>query len=379
MQKRIYLVVVALKIALKKFVEYTCPPDSLIFFTRNEDGINGILNVLDDKVAQGCNKIKRLMLTRHGSPGRHGDVLNRNNVGGLKPYSCLMADNPIVDLTGCNAGKGCSGKLFMQRTAEALFHNTKGTVISPNQTVAVIFPGDDSGRIHRKRERLFGLDHDIEKHSKGDVYTEQSFGYNSLTYTPSSPPQATWEKLDDGGNYKDTIMESLIDSKPDEYATLKDACIGEITKLANAIDNETKAHKDRKTCKPLLECDPPPYRGTTIMARSTANSLRRSNYWFSKAANYYDSLLTIKYKLKRCDCVYGIELGTEFGCSRYAQRPNGCYNCAGHNGRSCVRCKLLAVILTTIFCLLLVDNRELQIAGNKDKGCVNTTKGDLKC
>ena len=221
---------------------YSCPPDSLVYFTRD---INKIMEGLDD-VAERCVKIKRLYLSGHGLPGLLGNGLNKSNINQLRGYSCLMADNPIVDLTGCNTGRKCAGKFFMQKTAEALFHNTKGTVIAPNVNFYMVEGvGVDKMGIFR---------------NPGESYTESPFGYNSLTYRPPPPrpPQTTWEQLDNRTNYQDTIMAGLAESRSDEHTSLKEVCVDTIESLIEDIRKVENHYKKEKICQPLLECAEPP-------------------------------------------------------------------------------------------------------------------------
>ena len=272
---------------------YNCPNqegvDTLTYFVAEEDqdDVNGILEQLSD-VAQRCTKIKRLYLSGHGVPGSLANGLNRDNVNHLSDYSCLMADNPIVDLAGCSAGKGCSGKLFMQKTAEALFHNTTGTVIAPN--VDTWF--------------TTGI----------GSFTDEHLAYNSLTFTPPppSPPQATWKKI---GNrerisYQKGIMEGIIqEEQPDEHATIEDQCIDDMSEMVDLIHSNEELHRSRGTCEPLIGCPRQPYAGIISSSkrhiRSLENTRFRNRYthrsFLNLVANNYDNLKRIDEKLFQCD------------------------------------------------------------------------------
>ena len=272
---------------------YTCPNqegvDTLTYFIAedDQDDINGILKKLDE-VAQRCTKIKRLYLSGHGAPGALANGLNRNNVSRLEPYSCLMADDPIVDLAGCSAGKGCSGKLFMQKAAEALFHNTTGTVIAPNV------------------DTLFRVEL--------GAYTEERLAYNSLTFTPPppEPPPSTWKKI---GNrerisYQQGIMEGIIqEQQQDEHATIEDQCIDDMSKMINQVHSNEELHRSEETCEPLIECSRQPYTSVTSSARRKISFLENSRsrdrytrrYFLNSVADNYDNLKRINRKLVQCD------------------------------------------------------------------------------
>ena len=283
---------------------YSCPPDSLVYFTRD---INKIMEGLDD-VAERCVKIKRLYFSGHGFPGHLANGLNKSNINQLRDYSCLMADNPIVDLTGCNTGRKCAGKFFMQKTAEALFHNTKGTVIAPNVNFYMAEGvGFDKMGIFRNR---------------GESYTESPFGYNSLTYRPPPPrpPQTTWEQLDNRTNYQDTIMAGLAESRSDEHTSLKEACVDTIESLIEDIRKIEDHYKKEKICQPLLECADPPYNAILSRAEKAAGVLERSRpsnsaIQLELSTNFHYALKEIHERLLSCD----------YQCDRYRSRYRNRY------------------------------------------------------
>ena len=278
---------------------YSCPPDSLVYFTKD---INEILTGLDD-VAERCVKIKRLYLSGHGVPGSLNNGLNKGNIGQLRDHSCLMADNPIVDLAGCNAGRGCSGKFFMQKAAEALFHNTEGTVIAPNVTTYIVEgSGIDEMNISRKL---------------GENYAKVPFGYNALTYRPPPPEplQTTWENLDNRTNYQDTVMAGLAESTPDEHATLREACVDTVESLIEDIREVENLYRSEGICKPLLECANSPYDAMLSQAEKAAKTLERSRpsnlgIHLKLSTNYHYGLKEIHERLLGCD----------YQCDRYRDR-----------------------------------------------------------
>ena len=277
---------------------YVCPEDSLTYFIEDKTNINGILNALNNVAGEHCTKIKRLYLSGYGTPGSLANGLNKDNVSQLKDYSCLMADNSTVDLSGCSAGKGCAGKLFMQKTAEALFQNTQGTVISPNVDV------------------WFGID-------VGN-YSDISFAYNSLTFElqPPEPPQTNWEKLEnrvaarssrnESDSYQDTIMAGIL-GEPIEDKSLPDECIDEIHEKQMAVIEEMKS-AIKRGCTPLTKCTRRvggkilhPFsrlldQGELWMRAGSASGRRGYNRssTFSQAAKVVDQLDTVHKQLKEC-------------------------------------------------------------------------------
>ena len=277
---------------------YTCPKDSLTYFIEDKTNINGILDALNNVAGEHCTKIKRLYLSGHGVPGSLANGLNKDNVSQLKDYSCLMADNPIVDLTGCNAGKGCAGKFFMQKTAETLFQNTQGTVISPNVTT------------------YFG-------HNVG-LWSNRNFAYNSLTFTPPppEPSQTNWEQLNnpvafrntrtESDSYQDTIIAGIL-GKPIEDKSLPDECIDEIREKQRAVIREMSPAIERG-CKPLIQCT---RRVAGKVIHPFSKLLDQSRLWtrarsasgmrgynqsstFEQATRVIDQLDTVHKQLKDC-------------------------------------------------------------------------------
>ena len=300
---------------------YSCPqepPNQGTYFTKN---IGQILNSLDD-VGKRCIKIKRLYFSGHGHPGTLANGLNRNNTEQLKPYSCLMAEDAIVDIHGCSAGKSCAGKLFMQSMAENLFQDKKGTVISQNinthfvakqkmEVESISRGGSKPGEpirvsgAYTGRKIVVGAEH----------IAREPFAYNQLEYNPSS--SSNWNQLDSLGNYRDTIMTGLAESRPDEHQTIKDACLSDLGETIEDIYELERRIENGRTCSSLGTGCRTLYRGFVDKAKSSLEAYRRDPVQefgtedYQRLANHHLFLFDIHETLMQC---HGGENITDYDC-----------------------------------------------------------------
>ena len=274
-------------------VSELCPPDEgdpeiLHFkFYVNRGSVDTLFEKLDE-VANRCVRIRSLYFITGGYSGSTGIGLNNRNVTGLSSYSCLMTENAIVDLSGSPIGKGCTGKLLMQRVAENLFQNKPGTVISPNQTVV--------SRIGVQATARPSLAPSMVNVTRG------AFGYNELRYTPraSGSPQLSWRNLDNTStSYRDTIMRGLAtEARPDPHSTLQEACKHNIEETIASIrrrQNELTDNRGRE-CPILKHCRRTPYNNVIREARSVASRLAPDSTSSSlqQAGHTYSQLLSIE-------------------------------------------------------------------------------------
>ena len=106
------------------------------YVVNSESEVRKVLNTL----AQGCKRVKNLVLMGHGRPGYHSiGISGDSNI--FKGFSCLMADDSYVRVLGCNIALGCIGDMFMHNLAKDLFSERKGRINAPTFYATTILPG----------------------------------------------------------------------------------------------------------------------------------------------------------------------------------------------------------------------------------------------
>ena len=131
-------------------------------------------------------------------------------------------------------------------------------------------------------------------------------------------------------------MAGLAESKPDEHATLKDQCVGDINDLRDRIRSDEGYFRREGTCKPLMNCASPPYNGILSRAERMTRNFERSrsrrvttSHFVNESIRYYGILDKISLKLTLCGGV----------CDR--DDTNECvsehYSCVRYGGEGCVQ------------------------------------------
>ena len=208
-----------------------------------------------------------------------------------------MTENAVVDLYGCSAGKSCAGKLFMQSLAENLFQGKNGTVISQN-VVTVGIPEMESSSHVDSTGAIY-----ISSRQTGRwlFKSGESFAYNQLDY-----PALTWNKLDSQGNYRDTVMTGLAESRLDEHQTIKDACLSGLSETIEGIHEAERSIAENGTCPSLGRGCRRLYRGFIDRTKSLLETYERDPVQefeandYQRLANHHLPLFDIHEMLMQC-------------------------------------------------------------------------------
>ena len=106
------------------------------YVVNSESEVRNVLNTL----AQGCKRVKNLVLMGHGRPGYLSIGIDvDSNI--FKSFSCLIADDSYVRVIGCNIASGCVGDMFMHNLAKDLFGERKGRINGPTFYASTFLPG----------------------------------------------------------------------------------------------------------------------------------------------------------------------------------------------------------------------------------------------
>ena len=120
-------------------IRRACGYGSNIYPVSHSGEIESVLGELQED----CQTIGQITFFGHGRPGFMTLGLDRRSVASWSDYSCLLAPDAAVYLSGCNVGRGCLGNNLLHLLVTKLLSSphSVGFVQAPEFYATSFFPG----------------------------------------------------------------------------------------------------------------------------------------------------------------------------------------------------------------------------------------------